>query len=138
MLGTLLVNELMTAAFGRRPQERTLFFVFIGEFSHFVTKDACEILDGGRKFGLHLILAHEHLGQLREKDPEICYSTLTNARTKIVFGGLNDEDVDLIARKRRETRSIKSAGPDLDPNQFPGRADGSSKAEQRGGSRQAL
>ena len=52
MLGTLLVNELMTAAFGRRPQERTLFFVFIGEFSHFVTKDACEILDGGRKIRL--------------------------------------------------------------------------------------
>ena len=71
LLGTLLVNELMTAAFGRRPHERTPFFVFIDEFSHFVTKDACEILDGGRKFGLHLILAHQHLGQLREKDPEV-------------------------------------------------------------------
>ena len=99
LLGTLLVNELMTAAFGRRPHERTPFFVFVDEFSHFVTKDACEILDGGRKFGLHLILAHQHLGQLREKDPEVYYSTLTNARTKIVFGGLNDEDVDLIAKE---------------------------------------
>jgi type IV secretory pathway TraG/TraD family ATPase VirD4 len=89
----------MTAAFCRRPHERTPFFVFIDEFSHFVTKDACEILDGGRKFGLHLILAHQHLGQLREKDPEVYYSTLTNARTKIVFGGLNDEDVDLIAKE---------------------------------------
>ena len=56
-------------------------------------------MDGGRKFGLHLILAHQHLGQLREKDPEVYYSTLTNARTKIVFGGLNDEDVDLIAKE---------------------------------------
>jgi hypothetical protein len=98
MLGTLLVNELMTADFGRRPQERTQFLVFIGEFSHFVTKDACEILDGERKFGLHLILAHQHLGQLREKDPEVDYSTLTNARTKIVFGGPNDENVNLIAK----------------------------------------
>lgn len=99
LLGTLLVNELMTAAFGRRQQERTPFFVFIDEFGHFVTKDACEILDGGRKFGLHLTLAHQHLGQLRAKDQEVYYSTLTNARTKIVFGGLNDEDVDLIARE---------------------------------------
>jgi TraM recognition site of TraD and TraG len=73
--------------------------VFIDEFSHFVTKDACEILDGGRKFGLHLTLAHQHLGQLKEKDPEVYYSTLTNARTKVVFGGLNDEDVDLIAKE---------------------------------------
>src|SRR2546422_305931 len=53
---------------------------------------------GGRKFGLHLTLAHQHLAQLKEKDPEVYYSTLTNARSKVVFGGLNDEDVDLIAK----------------------------------------
>ena len=99
LLGTLLVNELLSAGFARRPSERQPFFVFIDEFSHFVTKDACEILDGGRKFGLHFTLAHQHLGQLREKDAEVYYSTLTNARTKIVFGGLNDEDVDLISRE---------------------------------------
>src|SRR6266852_3563198 len=99
LLGTLLVNELLSAGFARRPQERQPCFVFIDEFSHFVTKDACEILDGGRKFGLHFTLAHQHLGQLKEKDAEVYYSTLTNARTKIVFGGLNDEDVDLVARE---------------------------------------
>ena len=99
LLGTLLVNELLSAGFARRPQERQPFFVFIDEFSHFVTKDACEILDGGRKFGLHFTLAHQHLGQLKEKDAEVYYSTLTNARTKIVFGGLNDEDVDLISKE---------------------------------------
>jgi hypothetical protein len=99
LLGTLLVNELLSAGFARRPSERQPFFVFIDEFSHFVTKDACEILDGGRKFGLHFTLAHQHLGQLREKDAEVYYSTLTNARTKIVFGGLNDEDVDLVSRE---------------------------------------
>lgn len=99
LLGTLLVNDLLTAAFARPAKERTPFFVFIDEFSHFVTKDACEILDGGRKFGLHLTLAHQHLGQLKEKDAKVYYSTLTNARTKVVFGGLNDSDVDLIAKE---------------------------------------
>jgi hypothetical protein len=99
LLGTLLVNELLSAGFARRPHERQPFFVFIDEFSHFVTKDACEILDGGRKFGLHFTLAHQHLGQLKEKDAEVYYSTLTNARTKIVFGGLNDEDVDLVSKE---------------------------------------
>jgi hypothetical protein len=99
LLGTLLVNELITAAFARKPTERQECFVFIDEFSRFVTKDACEILDGGRKFGLHLTLAHQHLGQLKEKDAEVYYSTLTNARTKIVFGGLNDEDVELISKE---------------------------------------
>jgi len=38
------------------------------EFQHFVTKDMCEILDGGRKFGLHLILAPT-FHQLKEKTP---------------------------------------------------------------------
>lgn len=99
LLGTLLVNELITAAFARKPGERKETFVAIDEFSRFVTKDACEILDGGRKFKLHLILAHQHLQQLKEKDAEVYYSTLTNARTKIVFGGLNDEDVELVSKE---------------------------------------
>jgi hypothetical protein len=99
LLGTLLVNELLTAAFARPLKERTPFFAFIDEFQHFVTKDMCEILDGGRKFGLHLTLAHQHLNQTKIKDPEVYYSALTNARTKVVFGGMIDEDLDIIAKE---------------------------------------
>lgn len=108
LLGTLLVNELITAAFARRPAERTPFYLFLDEFQHFVTKDMCEILDGGRKFGLHLILAHQHLNQLREKDAEVYYSVLTNARLKAVFGGLIDDDLDVVAKEVA----------DLDPNEI--------------------
>jgi hypothetical protein len=99
LLGTLIVNELLTAAFARPPKERVPHYLAIDEFSRFTTKDACEILDGGRKYKLHLILAHQHLNQLKQKDPEVYYSTLTNARAKIVFGGLIDEDVDLVAKE---------------------------------------
>jgi hypothetical protein len=99
LLGTLLVNELMAAAFARKEGHRTPFFVAIDEFSHFATKDICEVLDGGRKYGLHLILAHQLLHQLKENDPEVYYSTMTNARTKVVFGGLMDEDLDVLARE---------------------------------------
>lgn len=99
MLGTLLVNELLTAAFARPRAHRAPFYMFIDEFSRFVTKDVCEILDGGRKFGLHLILAHQHLNQLKQNDPEVYYSTLTNARLKSVFGGLSEEDLDIVGRE---------------------------------------
>jgi Helicase HerA, central domain/TraM recognition site of TraD and TraG len=99
LLGTLIVNELLTAAFARPKDQRQPFYLAIDEFQHFVTKDICEILDGGRKFGLHLILAHQLLHQLKAKDPEVYYSTLTNARTKVVFGGMNDEDLDILARE---------------------------------------
>jgi hypothetical protein len=99
LLGTLVVNELLTAAFARPKDRRTPFYFAIDEFQHFVTKDICEILDGGRKFGLHLILAHQLLHQLQAQDPEVYYSTLTNARTKVVFGGMNDEDLDVLAKE---------------------------------------
>lgn len=99
MLGTLIVNELLTAAFARPKDSRPPYYLAIDEFQHFVTKDICEILDGGRKFGLHLILAHQLLNQLKARDPEVYYSTLTNARTKVVFGGMNDEDLDILSRE---------------------------------------
>jgi len=99
LMGTLLVNELMAAAFARKEGRRTPFFVAIDEFQHFATKDVCEILDGGRKYGLHLILAHQLLHQLEEKNPEVYFSTMTNARTKVVFGGLMDQDVELMAKE---------------------------------------
>jgi len=99
LLGTLLVNEILTAAFARPRARRDPFYLVIDEFAHFVTKDMCEILDGGRKFGLHLILAHQHLNQLKVKDPEVYYSTLGNARIKTVFGGLIDEDLEIMAKE---------------------------------------
>lgn len=99
LLGTLIVNEILTSAFARPQGQRTPFFLAVDEFAHFVTKDMCEILDGGRKFGLHLILAHQHLNQLKVKDPEVYYSTLGNARTKAVFGGLIDEDLEIMAKE---------------------------------------
>jgi hypothetical protein len=99
LLGTLLVNEILTAAFARPRGQRTPFYLVMDEFQHFVTKDMCEILDGGRKFGLHLILAHQHLHQLKEKDPEVYYSTMGNARLKTVFGGLVDEDLEVMAKE---------------------------------------
>lgn len=99
LLGTLLVNELLTAAFARPVGQRNPFYLFIDEFEHFVTKDICEVLDGGRKFGLHLTLAHQHLNQLKLKDPEVYYSVMGNARTKVVFGGMIDEDLEVMAKE---------------------------------------
>jgi hypothetical protein len=99
LLGTLLLNELMTAAFARPRGQRREFYLCIDEAQRFVTKDLCEILDGARKFGLHVLLAHQHLNQFRLKDPEVYYSALTNARTKVIFGGIDDEDADVFAKR---------------------------------------
>lgn len=99
LLGTLIINEILASAFQRPKGERRNCYLMIDEFQNFVTKDLCAILDGGRKFGLHLILAHQHLRQLKERDEEVYYSTLTNARTKVVFGGLDVDDAETMAKR---------------------------------------
>ena len=45
-----------------------------------------------------MVLAHQHLGHLREAGEHIFRSVMTNTRTKIVFGGLDDDDATLMAR----------------------------------------
>ena len=99
LLGTLLVSEMLTAAFSRPPEKRRPFFLFLDEFQNFVTTDMCEILDGGRKFGLHAVLAHQNLQQLKQDDPQVYYSVMTNARIKAVFGGLTEDDLVSVGRE---------------------------------------
>jgi hypothetical protein len=99
LIGTLIVNALLISTFAKPKAKRKPFFLICDEFEKFVTPDMAEILDGGRKFGLHLVLAHQHLQQLKQGDLQVYNSTLTNARTKVVFGGLSEEDLDVVAKE---------------------------------------
>lgn len=99
LIGTMVVNELITAAFARPRNTVKPYYLYIDEFSKFVTKDICEILDRGRKHGLHLTLAHQHLSQLKEQEPEVYYSVMTNARTKVIFGGLTTDDLEILGKE---------------------------------------
>lgn len=97
-----LMDYCILAACFRRPRkerEANPAYLILDEFQHFTTKDICVILNEGRKFGLHLILAHHHLGPIKERDPEVYYSVLTNATTKVVFGGISEEDATTFARQ---------------------------------------
>lgn len=96
LLGTLLVNDLFLKARRRAPKSRP-FYLYIDECSLFVSNDIARILDEGRKFGLHLVLAHQHLEQLRKAGEVIHSSVMTNAQTKVVFGGLSVDDARIMA-----------------------------------------
>lgn len=97
LLGSLLVNDLFQKAVGRPAGSRP-FYVYIDECSLFMNEDIGRILDEARKFGLHLILSHQHLAQLKRAGESVYSSVMTNAQTKVVFGGLTPEDADLMAR----------------------------------------
>ena len=91
LLGTLIVNDLFLHARSRKPGSRP-FYVYIDECSQYINNTIGRILDEGRKFGLHLILAHQHLAQLKEAGEKVYSSVMTNARSKVIFGGLTAED----------------------------------------------
>jgi hypothetical protein len=98
MLGTLLVNDLFSAARNRQEGSNP-FYLYIDEFAEFANEDTAQILDQCRKWGLHLVLAHQHLQQLKQTDEKVYHSVMTNAKTKLVFGGLSVEDTEILAKQ---------------------------------------
>jgi hypothetical protein len=96
LVGTMLVNAMYHAARRRKEGRRKHWVLAIDEFPQFVTTDIGRSLDQLRKFGIRLILAHQHLSQL---PPELLGSVMTNAKIKVVFGGLWRPDAEIIARE---------------------------------------
>lgn len=100
LLGRFLVNDILAHVFAREPKDRTPVYLLIDEAQMFATTDLCTALDQGRELKLHCVLAHQHLGQLRQEDlsGQLFASIMQCARTKVVFGGLSAEDLDAMAR----------------------------------------
>lgn len=101
LIGCLMVSELTNFAFSRTEEQslKNPFFLFLDEFQNFISPDMTAILDQCRKFGIHLILAHQHLSQLKEKDAQLYSSVMGSARNKVVFGGLSESDVEILERE---------------------------------------
>lgn len=102
LLGTLMINDLFLSATERkrkRTEPPKPFYLYIDECAQFLNEDIGRILDECRKFGLHLILAHQHLAQLRKAGEDIYSSVMTDAKTKVVFGGLTPEDAEILAKQ---------------------------------------
>jgi len=81
-----------------RKEGAKAFHLYIDECSLFLNDDIGYILDLCRKYGLHLTMAHQHLGQLRDAGEKIYRSVLTDAKTKVIFGGLEYEDADVMVK----------------------------------------
>jgi len=67
LLGSLIVSKLFLTAMSRSdvPQvKRKPYTVYIDEFQSFASDNFAHTLSEMRKFGLHLVLAHQYLAQL--------------------------------------------------------------------------
>lgn len=88
LLGALLVSKFHQAAMARQIQteeQREDFYLYIDEFQNFVTESTAAILSGTRKYRLGLILAHQELRQLWNKDSDLANSVISNPGTRICF-----------------------------------------------------
>lgn len=93
VFASLLLNEFFETAMRRatqapeREKPRT-FALYLDEFQEYITDDVAAMLDQVRKGGLHMVLAHQHLGHFAENE-RLKESVFTNARIRAVFGGLS-------------------------------------------------
>lgn len=88
LLGSLLVSAFHQAALSRQdlaPGARRQFSLYVDECHHMATPSMAALLSGARKYRLSLTAAHQELGQLRAREPEVLSALLANAGTRIVF-----------------------------------------------------
>ncbi|MCI0627470.1 MAG: type IV secretion system DNA-binding domain-containing protein [Acidobacteria bacterium] len=101
LVGSLVVTGMEMAALSRKDHHRARrpFYWFLDEFQDFCAGDGAaktlaQILSECRKFGLHLHLAHQTLGQVQQR----VNSALGNVGIKVVFA-IDREDAEVMARK---------------------------------------
>jgi hypothetical protein len=82
LTGTLLINALWSAVKRSRLEKPT--FLYLDEFQDFLQLPVSpeDMLAKARSFGLGMVLAHQHLGQL---PVDVRQAVLANARSKVVF-----------------------------------------------------
>jgi hypothetical protein len=89
LLGTWLVKILFNAALSRGDVSRSMrapFHLYLDEFHNFITIQTPEVMAEARKFGLHLVLAHQSLDQLDSKGvAQAQRAVLANAATRFIF-----------------------------------------------------
>lgn len=98
LLGIMLVNEIFRVAKLRDARNPDLkpFYFYIDEFGQFITRDIARALEETRKFKVFMVLAHQHLAQLKKEDEYLYSSVMTNCKNKVVFGSLSKEDADIM------------------------------------------
>ena len=117
VVGALVINDLFLTALGRdeATARRHPFTLYVDEAHDFLSGDVEGLLDRTRSLGLHAVLAHQRLGQLTSRGENIYSAVMGSTRTKVVFGGLQDDDAAVMARElMRDEIDLQEAKPILD------------------------
>ena len=96
LIGAILITTIGLAALSRADSStRRPFYLYVDEFQSFTTLSVANMVSELRKYGVGLILAHQHLHQL---EPEVRHAILGNVGSLVLFR-LGVEDSVLMARE---------------------------------------
>jgi hypothetical protein len=100
LIGSLVVAQLwqaVQARAGMPPADRRPAFVYADEFQEYTAlpTDIADVLAQARGFGVGMVLAHQHLGQV---PAQVRAAVLANARSRVVFQAAAD-DAGVLARQ---------------------------------------
>lgn len=97
LFGLLLISSLFAQSKLRasiRP-----FYLYLDEAHRFLSgSNLAEIFEECRKYGLHLVLAHQNLGQLRDAGDRVFSTVINEAEVKAVFSVREPEDAHYLVR----------------------------------------
>ncbi len=96
LLGLLLISSFFNASTVRDNLKP--FYLYIDEAHRYLSGRMAEIFEQCRKYGLHLILAHQNLGQLRDAGDRVFSTVMNEAAIKVVFRINEPNDADYMAR----------------------------------------
>jgi hypothetical protein len=88
LLGMLVLGKLFAAALSRARMPRAArrpMHVYIDEFQNVTTDTAAVMLAEARKFGLHLVLANQTLGQIDGRKTGVLQAVLGNVATMLIM-----------------------------------------------------
>ena len=98
--GTFVVMHLQNAVFRRPGTEhtRTPHVLIIDEAPRYINPDFERLLAIGRSFRCACVLAIQSLGQLQLEEKSLLNIVMTNCRSKVIFGGTDEEDARKLER----------------------------------------
>ncbi|MEC1157711.1 MULTISPECIES: type IV secretory system conjugative DNA transfer family protein [Cytobacillus] len=118
-LGRLIAVLLKNEAFYRNKFEENereklpLIAMYMDEFQNYLFNATKQVFEMARKTRFSMCIAHQDLSQLRAESPELEKVIYNNSRQKIVYGGIDYDDCQLIAKQAgEEYREIKGTGVD--------------------------
>jgi hypothetical protein len=91
--GTILTSFIWMAAYQRTrisEAQRRDFFLYVDEFQNFATPSFSEIASEGRKYHVPLIVSHQNIAQIEDKD--LLKSVVGNAHTLICLKASPDDE----------------------------------------------